>query len=64
MADPAELLQELLKVFQRKEVEKQRPGHLVALREQNLADDQEIDLLKKIVQQEKGRQGISDPMDG
>lgn len=34
------------------------------LREQNLADDQEIDLLKRIVQQEKSRQGISDPMDG
>ena len=64
MAEPAELLSELLKAFQRKEVEKQRPGQLVALREQNLADDQEIDLLKKIVQQERSRQGISDPMDG
>ena len=64
MAQPAELLSELLKAFQRKEVERQRPGQLVALREQNLADDQAIDLLKKIVQQEKGRQGISDPMDG
>ena len=45
-------------------MEKQQPGQLVALREQNLADDQEMDLLKKIVQQEKSRQGISDPMEG
>ncbi len=64
MAEPAELLQELIKAFQQKEVIRQRPGQLVALREQNLADDQAIDLLKRIVQQEKGRQGISDPMDG
>ena len=54
----------LLKALQRKEVEKQRPGQLVALREQNLDDDQEIDLLKKILQQERSRQGISDPMEG
>ena len=64
MAEPAELLSELLKAFQRREVEKQQPGQLVALREQNLDDDQEIDLLQKIVQQERSRQGISDPMDG
>ena len=64
MAEPAELFNDLLKAFQRKEMERQRPGRLAALREQNLADDQEIDLLKRIVQQEKSRQGISDPMDG
>ena len=64
MAEPAELLSELLKAFQRREVEKQQPGQMVALRERNLAEDQEIDLLKKIVQQERSRQGISDPMDG
>ena len=64
MAEPAELLSDLAKAFQRKEVEKQRPAQLVALREQNLADDQAIDLLKNILQQERSRQGISDPMDG
>ncbi len=64
MAEPAELFNDLIKAFQRKEMERQRPGRLAALREQNLADDQEIDLLKRIVQQEKSRQGISDPMDG
>jgi DNA primase len=64
MAEPPQLLEELLNVLQRREVEKRRPGQLVALREKNLADDQEIDLLKKILQQERSRQGISDPMDG
>ena len=33
MAEPAELLSELLKAFQRREVEKQQPGQLVVLRE-------------------------------
>jgi hypothetical protein len=64
MAEPAELLNELLKAFQRREVEKQQPGQLVALRERNLAEDQEIDLLKNILQQERSRQGISDPTEG
>src|SRR5208337_3600115 len=59
MAEPAELLNDLLKAFQRKEVDKQRPGQLVALRERDLADDQAMDLLKNILQQERSRQGIS-----
>ena len=53
MAEPAELLKELVKAFQRREVEKQQPGQLVELREKNLDDDQEKDLLQKIVQQAK-----------
>lgn len=64
MAEPAELLDDLLKAFQRRNVEKQQPGQLVALRGQNLDNDQEMDLLKNIFQQERSRQGISDPMDG
>jgi DNA primase len=64
MAEPAELLTELVKTFQRKEVEKQRPGQLVALRERDLAEDQAMDLLKNILQQERSRQGISDPTEG
>jgi hypothetical protein len=64
MAEPAELLSELLKAFERREVEKRQPGQLVALRERNLAEDQEIDLLKNILQQERSRQGISDPTEG
>ena len=64
MAEPAELFNQLQKAFQRREVEKKQAGQLVALRQQDLAEDQEIDLLRKIVQQEKSRQGISDPTDG
>ncbi len=47
-----------------REVEKQQPGQRVVLRERKLDDDQEIDLLKNILQQERSRQGISDPMEG
>ena len=57
-------MHDLLKAFQRKEVEKQRPGQLVALREPDLGDDQAMDLLKNVLQQERSRQGISDPTDG
>jgi DNA primase len=64
MAEPAELFDQLLKAFQRRNLEKQQPGQLVALRDGNLAEDQEMDLLKNILQQERSRQGISDPMDG
>ena len=64
MAEPAELLTELLKAFQRREVEKLQPGQRVTLREGNLDEVQEIDLLMKIQQQQRSRQGISDPMEG
>ena len=64
MAEPPELLNDLLKSLERKEVEKQRPGHLATLRERRLDDVQEIDLLKNILQQERSRQGISEPTDG
>jgi DNA primase len=64
MAEPAELFEQLLKAFQRRNLEKQQPGQLVALRDGNLAEDQEMDLLKNILQQERSRQGISDPTEG
>ena len=64
MAEPPELLNDLLKSLEQKEVEKQRPGNVTALRERKLDEVQEIDLLKNIFQQERSRQGISDPMDG
>jgi DNA primase len=64
MAEPVELLNEVVRAFQRKEMQKQRPGQLVALREPNLAEDQAINLLKNIVEQERSRQGISDPTEG
>jgi DNA primase len=50
--------------FQRKEVERRRPGQIVTLREGRLDPSQELDMLKDIVQQERSRQGTSAPMDG
>ena len=64
MAEPPELLNDLLKSLERKEMEKQRPSQLATLREHRLDDAQEIDLLKNILQQERSRQGISEPTDG
>ena len=63
-ADPKTLLDDLVKTFHQKEVERQRPAQIVALREQTLDTDQEMNLLMKIIQQERSRQGISKPTDG
>jgi DNA primase len=64
MAEPPQLLNDLIESLQRKEVERQRPGHLATLRERRLDDVQEMNLLKNIFQQERSRQGISRPTDG
>ena len=64
MAEPPELLSDLLESLEQKEVERQRPGHVTALRERKLDEVQEMDLLKNILQQERSRQGISRPTDG
>ncbi len=64
MAEPTALMSDLLKAFHGKEVERQRPGQLVALREGNLDNDQQLDMLERIMQQQRSRQGISDPMEG
>jgi DNA primase len=61
--DPQALLTELIKTFQRKEADRQRPAQLVALREGGLDDSQETELLEKIIRQERDRQGISEPTD-
>jgi DNA primase len=63
-AEPPELLNDLLIFLERKEVEKQRPGHMATLRERRLDDVQELDLLENILQQERSRQGISRPTEG
>ncbi len=62
--DPMALLRELIKTFQRQEVQRRRPGQIVALREGGLDDSQETELLEKIIRQERDRQGISEPTDG
>ncbi len=63
-ADPATLVGQLIENFERQEMEKRRPGQIVELREGGLDDSQETELLEKIIQQERNRQGISEPKDG
>jgi DNA primase len=64
MAEPPELLSDLLQSLDRKEVERRRPGNLATLRERKLDEVQEIDMLRNILQQERSRQGISRPTEG
>jgi DNA primase len=67
-ADPLGLLDELTKTMSRKEVEKQRPAQIVALREGGLDFDAQKEILKAIEEQvaavQRDRQGISKPTDG
>jgi DNA primase len=58
------LLQELIRNLQQQEANRERPAQIVALREGGLDASQEIELLQKIIQQERSRQGISGPTDG
>lgn len=63
-ADPAVLLEDLLKTMSRKEAEKQRPAQIVALRDSGLDDLQQTAMLEAILRQERNRHGISEPTDG
>jgi len=62
--DPAALLQELIRNAERLEVEKRRPAQAAPLREKTLDDTAQNELVLKILQQERSRQGISEPTDG
>jgi DNA primase len=62
-ARPEALLEELIRTFHKQEAEKQRPAQIVALRDGGLDHSQEIELLEKIIRQERSRQGISEPTD-
>ena len=62
--DPASLLDDLIRSFQKREAVKRRPVDEGSLRDGELAHEQELDLLRRIEQQERARQGISDPTDG
>ncbi len=62
--DLAALVETLVKSFQHKEAQRQRPTQITALREGRLDDSQEAALLENIVRQERNRQGISEPTDG
>jgi DNA primase len=64
LGDPQALLEDLIATFEQKELERQRPGQIVTLREGRLDASQETQLLEQILQQERRRQGISKPTDG
>ena len=64
VADPAALLQELIQAFERRRLDRRRPADVVALREGKMDPAQEPELLERIVQEQRARQGISRPTDG
>jgi len=63
-ADPEPLLNDLIRNLQQKEIERQRPAQIVALREGGLDDRAQEDLLLTAIRQQRDRQGISKPTDG
>jgi DNA primase len=63
-ADPDLLLNGLTETLERKEVERKRPACIGALREGGLDDEAQKSLVLAAIQQERSRQGISDPTDG
>ncbi len=63
-ADPEALLNELIKTLQHKEIERQRPARIVALREGGLDEHTQDDMVLEAIRQQRNRQGISDPTDG
>ncbi len=62
--NPQDLVCELIKNFQQKEAEKQRPRQIQTLREGGLDENRQLDMLKEILRRERGRQGITEPTDG
>lgn len=63
-ADAEALLDEMSQTKSKKEAEKQRPAHIVALREGGLDVQQKATMLEDICRRERDRQGISKPTDG
>jgi hypothetical protein len=64
VSDPESLLQNLIRSYQRIMAIRQRPLHEGSLREGGLGESEQLELLRKITEQERARQGISDPTDG
>lgn len=63
-ADPKALLEELIKTYRTVQTAKQHPAQAGALRQGGLDESQEIDLLRRIVLNERARHGISEPTEG
>lgn len=64
VADPESLLKDLIKSFQEREAIQQRPHFEGSLRQGGLDESEQLAMLRKIREQERARQGISDPTDG
>jgi len=58
------LLEDLLQAFERREALRRRPAQTVALREGQLDSAAELELLERIVREQRARQGISNPRTG
>jgi DNA primase len=64
IADPKALLEELLKNYRDVQATKQHPAQAGMLREGGLDDRQQLDLINKIVAEERARHGSSEPTEG
>jgi DNA primase len=63
-AEPAARLRDLLATMGRREQQHQLDQQARRLREQELGADEELAVLKQMIEQERTRQGISSPMEG
>jgi DNA primase len=64
LTDPEGVLTELMGSFRRREAERKRPVVTGALRQRRFDDQEELNVLRKIREEEQARHGISDPTDG
>ncbi len=64
IADPEALLQELIKSYQKRRVDKQHPANVATLREEGLDESQKEKLFHKMLGELRARHGISGPTDG
>lgn len=64
VSDPQPVLEELIRSYRTRELNRQHPVATGMLREGRLDERQETDLLLRLLEQERARLGISSPMDG
>jgi len=63
-AEPATRLRDLLATLRRSQQDRTLDNHARRLRDKNLGAEEELALLKQMIEQERTRQGISSPMEG
>lgn len=64
VSDPQPVLEELIRSYRTRELNRQHPVATGMLREGRLDERQETDLLLRLLEQERARLGISSPTDG